>query len=351
MANMDLDEHLGFQIDSLINLDLRTPAGYGKASIRGKMRPLYEAAKKYVGGSPTFKAAQRLVHDSNRGDVMFMTTGFIVPFYCPQGEHDGNVGSSLLARSLAHGLGVNVVLFTEEEIVPVLEVGCRAAGVRVLSLEDMHRIPGSVSIVPFPKIKVDAEKRAKEMIEKYTPKAVIAVEKGGWNEKGLYHTARGNDISELTAEADYLFYEAKEAGIPTISIIDLGNEIGSGSILQAVHDVIPFGAKCLCDCGGGTASTTPVDYPIVCTCCNWGAYGLVAALAGLLEDERIFVTPELEKRVLRACIDAGSTDGVSVDGLVGTSGISSDHYAHLINLLRVIAEINKLRYHSLKTRK
>ena len=70
-----------------------------------------------------------------------------------------------------------------------------------------------------------AQEEAQRMLDRYQPAAVIAIERPGWNRNRVHHSGGGFGVSEFTAKIDYLFEGAKDRGIPTIGIGDLGNEI------------------------------------------------------------------------------------------------------------------------------
>ena len=53
------------------------------------------------------------------------------------------------------------------------------------------------------------------------------------------------------------------------------------------------------------------DVVVAATVSNWGAYGIAAALAVLLQRPDVLHTPQMEEDILRACAREGLIDGVS----------------------------------------
>lgn len=136
-------------------------------------------------------------------------------------------------------------------------------------------------VMGFPLDHEEAKKQAAEILDRLNPKAVIAVERPGWNDKHVHHSGMGYDISSVTAKLDYLYEEARARGILTIGVGDLGNEMGMGNVEEEVKAGIPNGATCLCGCGGGIATSVKSDVGLICNISNWGAYGICACLAAL----------------------------------------------------------------------
>ena len=126
-------------------------------------------------------------------------------------------------------------------------------------------------------------------------------------------------LSHLTAKLDHVFEQARERGIATIGIGDLGNELGLGSLRATVEAATAFGARCLCPCEAGMACDVPSDVPVVAGVSNWGAYGVGAALAYLLEDDDILHGPAIEEEMLRACAQAAPSTGQPGDRSAGST--------------------------------
>src|SRR2546425_10429071 len=58
------------------------------------------------------------------------------------------------------------------------------------------------------------------------------------------------------------------------------------------------------------ASVVGVDHLVVAGVSNWGGYGVVAALSRLAGRDLLH-TPELERRLVEACVAAGASAGVT----------------------------------------
>lgn len=299
----------------------------------------YEAARKKGGGEPmTLRAAQMLNECVNKGDTVLLLSGFVILNW-NRPETDGPVGVAALARSLDLALGAVPVILTEDILVNNLSKTTEAAGMIVChSEEELHRggRGRKAMVLGYPIDHEEAKKQAKELLDRLNPKAVIAVERPGWNEKHVHHSGMGYDISSVTAKLDYLYEEARERGILTIGVGDLGNEIGMGNIKEEVKAGIPNGGTCLCGCGGGIACDVKSDVGLICNISNWGAYGICACLAAIAGEEEVLHNGELEKRMIRACVDAGALDPVSGMLIPRVDGEPEEVNAYIIEMLRGI---------------
>jgi len=230
-----------------------------------------------------------------------LLTGFVVPKLFPQGENDGPLGSIVLGQTLAR-IGFEPTLFTDPPLVETArwltaEIG-GSFPVRSLSQLDMGDAWNSFD-------------------------AVIAIEKPGANERGVMHTFDGNAIRHGSLQVDALFHACRRACISTFAIGDRGNEAGFGTIREAVQRVFPHTVACQCGCGAGILAASCADFVLPAAVSNWGAYGVVAALALLAERPDLAHTPAAEERLLRVAAVRGCADGVlrrssfGVDGLPG----------------------------------
>ena len=253
----------------------------------------------------TFLAAKKLRDAIKPGDRVVIGTGWLLLHYMA-GETDGPPGAAALARSLDLGLHARPVIITEPELNGICTFACKGIGLRVFPLEETMGIPRRVSIINFASNKAESRKSAKELLEKLNPSALISVEKGSRNVKGVYHSLWGQDISPTTSGVDILFEEAKDQGILTIGIGDGGNEIGCGLIADTINNLHPKGIKCDCPCGAGITAATVTDVLVMAFVSNWGAYGIEAALALLLDIEDVLHTGEVEKHVLQQTGLAGA---------------------------------------------
>lgn len=323
------------QIDQLITLDVPS---------RGVIRRLYSFARKKVNYPLTFLAGEILHQCISKGDVVFIATGWPDrPEITPNiAETDGPPGAAVLARALNRAYQAIPFIFIEQNLRDSMSTVVNAAGLRILSPEQAMKAPwhhapiNAATVLPFPTENEEAIEEASCLIKKYNPKAVIAIEKGGMNEKGVIHTSRGADTTKHMAKIDYLMREANKNRIVTIGIGDGGNEIGMGVIQEEIRKNLPFGDKCNCPCGAGIAPATKTDFLITAAISNWGAYGLAGSLALLNQDVTIFHDKFVERRILQKASDAQFIDGIDGYTEPGADGLSWDIHESFVEILRAI---------------
>ena len=189
--------------------------------------------------------------------------------------------------------------------------------------------------MPFTKDKTDAEKCADEIISKGIPDAVIAVECPGENANGVYHNAKGVDVTHLEAKQDILFERLCAMGVTNIAIGDLGNEIGLGVIGDYIKEKIPFAGRnaCSCGCGGGICVRTKADNIITATVSDWGCYSLIAMLAFILENPDIMHDAETEKAALEAACANGLID-MTGESVPAIDGFGTDIILPIVTLMK-----------------
>jgi hypothetical protein len=299
----------------------------------------YEAARAKGGGEPlTLKAARLLNERVKKDDTVLLLSGFVILNW-NRPETDGPIGVAALARSLDLALGAVPVILTEDILVNNLAKTTEAAGMIVCDNEEELRRGGrgrKALVMGFPIDHEEAKIQAIEILDRLNPKAVIAVERPGWNEKQVHHSGMGYNISDVTAKLDYLFLEAQKRGILTIGVGDLGNEMGMGYVEEEVKTGIPNGATCLCGCGGGIACHVSADVGLICNISNWGAYGICACLAALAGEEEVLHDGKLEKRMISACVDAGALDPVSGMLIPRVDGEPDTINAYIVEMLNGI---------------
>jgi hypothetical protein len=266
---------------------------------------LAKAAREKQKGAATYLAAKKLRDAIKPRDRVIIGTGWILAHYMA-GETDGPPGAATLARALDLGLDARPVIITEPELNEICAAACKGAGLRIFPLERTKEIPRRVSIINFTPNKEEARKRASKLLDELNPSALISVEKGSRNMKGIYHSLWGLDISPTTSPVDILFEESKDRGILTVGIGDGGNEIGCGLIADTINKLHPKGTKCDCPCGAGITATTVTDVLVIAFVSNWGAYGIEAALSLLLDREDVLHTGKVEEYVLQQTGLAGA---------------------------------------------
>ncbi|OGL63138.1 MAG: hypothetical protein A3I72_00650 [Candidatus Tectomicrobia bacterium RIFCSPLOWO2_02_FULL_70_19] len=310
-------ERAGERIDQLITSDLPD---------KRRVPLLYRAANELYGGSPTLLAAEKLAHAfSEPGRTVMICSGWPNrPMVDPNiAETDGPPGASVIARALHQGFRAAPLLLFEEPLLPSMRIVVEAAGLRALDGEAALRgikSLGSVhvaGVLGFPSGVMEAKARASELLEEYRPAAVVVIEKGGMNAKGVIHSLRGEDITAPMAKVDFLIEEASARGILTVAIGDAGNEAGLGAFAEVIRENLPFGKQCRCPCGAGTAPRSAAEVAIIADVSNWGAAALAGCLAMLRGESSLLHTPARERRLLEAAAAAGLVDGI--EGWVGTS--------------------------------
>ena len=251
------------------------------------------------------------------------SVGLITGFFVPRGdvaaaETDGPVGTALLAASLA-ACGLPARIAVDSPCADAVRAAAAASGHEVKVDE--------VGIVDRPGID--------RVIESWKQAGVshaVAIERCGIAADGRPRNMRGVDVSPWTAPLDDLFLAGTWR---RIAVGDGGNEIGMGKLpagLIAQH--VPNGSEIAC--------VTPCDDLVVVGVSNWGAYGLMAALA-LARPEwsptiARFLTAELDLSVTRAIVDeAGAVDGVTARREATVDGFGPEVHGAVIDGLRRIA--------------
>ena len=229
-----------------------------------------EKLRPYLPADYCRRAASALL-GLERGSVLIATGFYIAGF----AETDGPPGAFFLSKAL-NVLGFQCTIVTDEF--------CRGFFDGV-----------AVEIVPLTISPADCA----ALLNQYTPKALIAIERCGVNSRGDYANMRGESIAEYTARLDLLFDEGRRRGIPTFGIGDGGNEIGMGNFREIIA------RECnLFPC------VTEVDYPIIATVSNWGGYGLCACLEKL-SGKAVMPAYDEIRDYLSEIVALGSVDGVT----------------------------------------
>jgi hypothetical protein len=317
-------------IDQLITIEFRS-AGMN----RGKLRVLYEAARRAVGGPLCLAAAKRLHESVQSGAAVVLATGAGGPPWLFQGETDGPLGAAGLARALSLGYGVWPVVVSEVRSEQPVTATFIAAGVSVLPEDLARERPASATLVPFPTDPETAKREAGAFLDRYQPKAIVAIEKTSPNRLGVIHSVTGKPWTPRVefARVEYLISAARERGIATIGTGDQGNEMGFGLIEDMVREAIPYAAKCQCPCGEGMASAVATDVLVPASVSNWGAYGMEAALAILNSDPDLLHDADTERAMLAACAAAGAVDGLTSRQILAVDGTSGETQVAVLTLL------------------
>jgi len=297
-------------LDRIMNLDIGN---------RGVDR-LYEPARAR-NDEPLCAAAARPLTTLRAGECVILITGSLTRAWVSNriGETDGPVGIAALARALSYGFNAIPIVVTDTSLLEPIGATVRAAGLACVTFEEAKRAASnkrfcSVAVLQgFPLDDAAARADAARMLDEYTPKAVISVERAGMTPRGTYHNMLGQDFTEGRAKIDFVVREAQNRGVPTIGVGDGGNEIGMGAVADAVHKHVPYG-EILC-------AELATDVLLPAGVSNWGCYAIQAALAVLTGKTEVLHTPTLEKRLIEAAANAGLVDGntgkcePTVDGL------------------------------------
>ena len=226
------------------------------------------------------RAAEAILSNAEK---VLITTGFWVGGTC---ETDGPPGAIALADVLQE-MGSEVLLVSDRYCCDVLRA-CR-----------------DYRVIDFPISDHETSREcAESLLAREQPSLLISIERCGMSADRRYYNMRKDDISEYTAKIDYLF----EGGVPSIGIGDGGNEIGMGSLLEAIREQKLPVEPCI----------ATVDFPVIATVSNWAAYGIVAYLSRKTQQDYMHflqIGDILEQLVVQDVVDgvAGKPQ-MSVDG-------------------------------------
>ena len=233
--------------------------------------------RKYLQKEFCTKAAVTVL--DNPGTVI-ITTGFYIRS-AGYIETDGPPGAIAIGRAL-NKLDYRVVYVTDKYGMKALE-----------SIAE----PSSI-IYEFPILDSEASNiLASNICNEFDPSIMIAVERCGINELGKYSNMHGQDITPYTAKIDCLFQNK----ITSIGIGDGGNEIGMGNLYAQVKDnskLVRF------------PTTIEVDNLVIARVSNCGAYGLIAAIS-LIKNQNLLVSVEEEIEIINTLVGLGVVDGMS----------------------------------------
>ncbi len=211
------------------------------------------------------------------GHVLIVTGFMILRANAP--ETDGPPGAAALGTALA-SLGYDVSFVTDR-----------------FSRQVVEAVTGG-PIVEFPVAgPAVSDAFARELIAETRPSLVIAIERPGLTGDDSYRNHAGEDLTEFNARMDCLFHHATA----TVGIGDGGNEIGMGKLCDRIRaiDGLP-----------GNPSVTPADKLVVASCCNWGAFGVIAALSHL-KGRDLLPTVERGHELVVKAVEAGAVEGFS----------------------------------------
>lgn len=318
--------NIGENLDQLMNLD---PRGYGVC------RVLYQGSRAFMGEPIAMKCAKGLKAVLSKEDIVYIITGFVLLPH-KHAEMDGIIGAMLLARMLVKTYGAKPVIICPKECEYAVEKLADVVGLHLYDdAKQMKEYPIAIGRVIFTKDTQQAEKQADEIMASLPPKAVIAIEAPGANSKGVYHNAKGLDLSQLEAKTDILFRKCQEAGVYNMAIGDLGNELGMGAIREHLEKYVPYMEKngCTCGCGGGSAAAVEADEIITTTISHWGAEAVIAATAWLWKRPELIHSKDMEIEAIKTASNCGMVDMYGwLDYCI--DGIELQFHVELLEMMR-----------------
>ncbi len=282
-----------------------------------KQRDFYQALYQTLQGGgrgltvpqPPLAKLARTLSSSRRALVL---TGF--PIDCGDyviGETDGPCGAAEIARVLT-ALGCQVTVVTDAPSIPLL----RAALAQTAPAARLEEAPME-----------DTEAFARTLWEQLQPDLFLSIERPGKASNGHFHNMRGTVIDAMTADTDCLLALAAERGCVTVAIGDGGNELGMGALLPQIAAGVPHGAE--------IGAVLPAQYTLGAGVSNWWGPGL-AALLSHETGRNLMLTPEEDRALLQAVVNAGAVDGCTKE-----RALSVDSYpvSVQLDLRRRLAEL------------
>ena len=251
------------------------------------------------------------------------SVGLITGFFVPRGdvaapETDGPVGTALLAAALA-ACGVPARIAVDTPCAGAVRAAIAAAGEGVAVDE----------------VAVDDAVALERLALRWRDLGVshaVAIERCGRSADGRPRNMRGVDVSAWTAPLDDLFLAGPWV---KLAVGDGGNEIGMGKLPPGlIARFVPNGEAIAC--------VTGCDHLVVAGVSNWGAYGLMAALAVVRPDWAPtiarFLSAERDLAVTHAIVEqAGAVDGVTAKREATVDGFGPDIHGPLADELGRIA--------------
>lgn len=241
------------------------------------------------------KQAAQCILNQKKGYI-FLTTGFYVNGFA---ETDGPLGTMAIAIALKK-LGYTPIIITDIYCKGFFEI--KNLSVEYVALDATNQYFDN-------------------LLMQYKPVCMISIERCGKNIHDDYTNMLGISIKKNTAPLDYLFLKASSLNIPTIGIGDGGNEIGMGNLQDIIIDSLFF-----------IPCKIKVDYLIIATVSNWGAYALIAYLSILTNKYLLPYFDDVEQ-YLKDIVDIGSVDGILKKPILSVDGFSLDIEKNILNRL------------------
>ncbi len=249
--------------------------------------------------------------------------GLITGFFVPRGEvrapeTDGPVGTALLAAGLV-ACGVPARIAVDTPCAGAVRAAVAEAG----------------QPVAVDEVAVDDRAALDRLLAAWRGASLshaISIERCGRSADGRPRNMRGVDVGAWTAPLDDLFLGGPWT---RLAVGDGGNEIGMGRLPAGlIAREVPNGETIAC--------VTSCDHLVVAGVSNWGAYGLMAALAVVRPDWAptlaAFLGAARDLAVTRAVVEkAGAVDGVTARREATVDGFGPDVHGPLADELGRIA--------------
>lgn len=322
-------------IDRVASVEMR-PSGGNLP--RGFIHKLYNAMRAEQGGGPLVGTLVDGLRRAVRpGDTVFVVTGAGGAPALPAGEVDGIPGAAVIGRALHVGLAAEVVILSEARTLEPMRAALAGCGVNAQLLGG-PRAPHAITLISTEEDDDAWATQYPALLDRFSPSAMIAIEKLSPNERGVIHSVTGVDFTSTHTDPAPLFADARRRGIFTAGIGDGGNEVGFGPISQEVRDAVVAGLVCACPCGAGMASSVAVDSMLVSAISDWGAYAICAMLAFELGDPSLLVTERDIERMLTDVVAAGAFDGTTARPTLSDDGVDLKVQLAFVRMLAGIVE-------------
>jgi hypothetical protein len=243
----------------------------------------------YVGKNFCLDAADFVLNTS--GPIL-IGTGFYIA-HARKPETDGPPGALSLARGLER-MGRKVAFVTDEVCAPMMRKVAEGRTVYVILMGDGDQV----------------RQAAHAILDEVKPGLLIAIERCGPDADGKFLQFSGTDITQFTGRMEYLF----DRGIPSIGIVDGGNEIGIGAVADVVRGLSGLPDR---------PCVVRTDKTVLGSVANWGAYGILTALSQRTGEKLLPTVPE-EIELRAAVVAAGAIDGDSGESIGAIDGYPSE---------------------------
>ena len=233
----------------------------------------------------------------------FVVTGFYI-LDAGASETDGPPGAVVIGEGLA-ALDYRVVYVSDRYTAPSI----------------IQTVGDAADVVDYPIVsEEESEEFAVDLLSRYSPSVVIAIERCGMNSEGDFLNMHGRDIGDYNARTDFLFTPHDR----TVGVGDGGNEIGMGNhagVVAASGQLV------------GKPCVTRTSELVSASTSNWGGYGLVAALSER-SGRNVLASVEREREILDSFVEAGLVDGMTHDPVPMVDGFSQEENTAIVQRLQ-----------------